>query len=80
MPCGSRGQEHCRAVRGCESRVWTASLIQSHHGNFGYFGVPVVSVTLGSTGAPIPSVILGVASVIQIPPAMCVSTWRCLSW
>lgn len=50
-----------------ENRVRSVSLIQSYHGNFGYFGVPVVAATLGSTAAAIASVILGLASVIQIP-------------
>ncbi|NHN42512.1 AEC family transporter [Halorubellus sp. JP-L1] len=47
--------------------VRSVALVQSYHSNFGYFGVPVVAATLGSTAAATASVIFGLGAVIQIP-------------
>lgn len=52
--------------RGADERR-SVALVQSYHGNLGYFGVPVVAATLGSTAAATASVILGLAALVQIP-------------
>jgi predicted permease len=52
--------------RGANDRR-SVALVQSYHGNLGYFGVPVVAATLGSTAAATASVILGLAALVQIP-------------
>ena len=52
-----RGEDDRRSV----------ALVQSYHGNLGYFGVPVVAATLGATAAATASVVLGLASLVQIP-------------
>jgi len=53
--------------RGGDDDVRSVAVIQSYHGNFGYFGVPVVAATLGSTAAATASIILGLGALIQIP-------------
>jgi len=55
------------ANRGGRNDVRSVAVIQSYHGNFGYFGVPVVAATLGSAAAATASVILGLGALIQIP-------------
>ncbi|WP_323676155.1 AEC family transporter [Halorubellus sp. PRR65] len=45
----------------------SVALVQSYHGNLGYFGVPVVAATLGASAAATASVVLGVAALVQIP-------------
>lgn len=45
----------------------SVALVQSYHGNLGYFGVPVVAATLGATAAATASVVLGLAALVQIP-------------
>lgn len=45
----------------------SVALVQSYHGNLGYFGVPVVAATLGATAAATASVVLGLAALIQVP-------------
>ncbi|WP_227132780.1 AEC family transporter [Halorubellus salinus] len=52
--------------RGADDRR-SVALVQSYHGNLGYFGVPVVAATLGVTAAATASVVLGLASLVQIP-------------
>jgi len=52
--------------RGADDRR-SVALVQSYHGNLGYFGVPVVAATLGATAAATASVVLGLAALVQIP-------------
>jgi len=52
--------------RGVDDRR-SVALVQSYHGNLGYFGVPVVAATLGSTAAATASVLLGLTVLVQIP-------------
>lgn len=53
--------------RGGDSDVRSVTIVQSYHGNMGYFGVPVVAATLGSSAAATASVILGLGALVQIP-------------
>lgn len=53
--------------RGGDNDVRSVTVVQSYHGNMGYFGVPVVAATLGSTAAATASVILGLGALVQIP-------------
>jgi predicted permease len=53
--------------RGGTDDVRSVAVVQSYHGNFGYFGVPVVAATLGSAAAATASIILGLGALIQIP-------------
>jgi predicted permease len=55
------------ANRGGADDRRSVALVQSYHGNLGYFGVPVVAATLGSTAAATASVLLGLAALVQIP-------------
>jgi len=55
------------ANRGGSPDVRSVAVVQSYHGNFGYFGVPVVAATLGSAAAATASVILGLGALLQIP-------------
>jgi predicted permease len=52
--------------RGADDRR-SVALVQSYHGNLGYFGVPVVAAALGATAAATASVVLGLAALVQIP-------------
>lgn len=55
------------ANRGGADDVRSVAVIQSYHGNFGYFGVPVVAATLGAAAAGKAAVILGLGALIQSP-------------
>lgn len=45
----------------------SVALVQSYHGNLGFFGLPVVATTLGSDAAATASVILGLGALVQTP-------------
>lgn len=53
--------------RSGDTAVRSVTIVQSYHGNMGYFGVPVVAATLGSSAAATASVILGLGALVQIP-------------
>jgi malonate transporter len=53
--------------RGGDTDARSVAIVQSYHGNMGYFGVPVVAATLGSSAAATASVILGLGALVQIP-------------
>jgi len=50
-----------------DASIWSVAVVQSYHGNLGYFGVPVVAATLGSAAAGTASLILGLVALVQIP-------------
>jgi predicted permease len=43
------------------------AMVQSYHGNFGFLGLPLVAVTLGTAAAGRGSIILGVGALTQVP-------------
>lgn len=45
----------------------SVAIVSSYHSNFGYIGLPLVSVGLGSVAAGQGSVVLGVGALTQIP-------------
>jgi predicted permease len=47
--------------------IRSVAVVQSYHGNLGYFGLPVVAATLGSAAAGTASLILGLVAFVQIP-------------
>jgi len=50
-----------------DASIRSVAVVQSYHGNLGYFGVPVVAATLGSAAAGTASLILGLVALVQIP-------------
>ena len=48
----------------------SVALVQSYHGNLGFFGVPVVAATLGSSATGTASVILGLAALLHAAPTV----------
>jgi len=53
--------------RSDDASVRSVAVVQSYHGNLGFFGVPVVAATLGSAAAATASIILGLAALLQVP-------------
>lgn len=53
--------------RSDDTSVRSVAVVQSYHGNMGFFGVPVVAATLGSAAAGTASVILGIAALVHVP-------------
>lgn len=53
--------------RGDDASIRSVAIVQSYHGNLGFFGVPVVAATLGSAAAATASIILGLAALLQVP-------------
>lgn len=47
--------------------VRSVALVQSYHGNLGFFGLPVVATTLGGDAVATATVILGIAALVQVP-------------
>jgi len=45
----------------------SVAVVQSYHANLGYLGLPLVAATFGGAAAAVGSVILGVASLTQVP-------------
>ncbi|GGN09779.1 AEC family transporter [Halarchaeum nitratireducens] len=45
----------------------SVAIVQSYHSNFGFLGLPIVTITLGSVAAGKASVLLGVGALVQIP-------------
>lgn len=45
----------------------SVAVVQSYHANLGYLGLPLVAATFGGAAAATGSVILGVASLTQVP-------------
>ncbi|SFR98563.1 hypothetical protein SAMN05216559_2056 [Halomicrobium zhouii] len=43
------------------------AMVQSYHSNFGFLGLPLVAVTLGSAAAGRGSIILGIGALTQVP-------------
>lgn len=53
--------------RSDDTAIKSVAIVQSYHGNMGFFGVPVVAATLGSAAAGTASVILGIAALVHVP-------------
>lgn len=45
----------------------SVAIVQSYHGNFGFLGLPIVTITLGAAAAGKASILLGVGALVQIP-------------
>ena len=45
----------------------SVAIVQSYHSNFGFLGLPLVAVTLGTAAAGRGSIILGIGALIQVP-------------
>jgi len=61
--------------RGVSTRAErSVAIAQSYHGNLGFLGLPLVSITLGSVAAAKASVLLGVGALVQIPSTVFVLT------
>jgi len=53
--------------RGRSDERRSVALVQSYHGNLGFFGLPVVATTLGSDAVATATLLLGVAALVQVP-------------
>nr|WP_245188621.1 AEC family transporter [Halarchaeum rubridurum] len=45
----------------------SVAIVQSYHSNFGFLGLPIVTITLGAAAAAKASILLGVGALVQIP-------------
>lgn len=45
----------------------SVAIVQSYHSNFGFLGLPIVTMTLGAVAAAKASILLGVGALVQIP-------------
>ncbi|WP_435101648.1 AEC family transporter [Halarchaeum sp. P4] len=45
----------------------SVAIVQSYHTNFGFLGLPIVAMTLGSVATAKASILLGIGALIQIP-------------
>ena len=52
----------------------SVAIVQSYHSNLGYLGLPLVAATFGDDVTAIASVVLGVASLTQVPLTIAVLT------
>ena len=57
-----------------ERRQRSVAIVQSYHSNLGYLGLPLVAATFNDDVTAIASVVLGVASLVQVPLTVFVLT------